>query len=233
MYWHPTACPQAKQMSQLLLAHNLERDSFVLAQTCLLLSLQATLFEPSLNSTWLSKAISHAEHAGANKYFSQAVMDAGRILENKRLWWCCILRDRMIAVGVRRSIQVTPDRFDFTNPGLEEADLAEEIETSEVYSPEMKNLLVRIIVAQCALAVAMTWTMTIVYPTGDFSSQSRSSTVSQLVTSLVEIERGNTELAVWARRFKTDLTDCIRPDQRRRALESSATVFADMTLIHY
>uniref|UniRef100_A0A0B7K1V3 Oxidase FUB9 n=2 Tax=Bionectria ochroleuca TaxID=29856 RepID=A0A0B7K1V3_BIOOC len=219
--------------AELLLAHNLERDSFVLAQTCLLLSLQATLFEPSLNSTWLSKAISHAEHAGANKYFSQAVMDAGRILENKRLWWCCILRDRMIAVGVRRSIQVTPDRFDFTNPGLEEADLAEEIETSEVYSPEMKNLLVRIIVAQCALAVAMTWTMTIVYPTGDFSSQSRSSTVSQLVTSMVEIERGNTELAVWARRFKTDLTDCIRPDQRRRALESSATVFADMTLIHY
>ncbi|VUC26258.1 unnamed protein product [Clonostachys rosea] len=219
--------------AELLLAHNLERDSFVLAQTCLLLSLQATLFEPSLNSMWLSKAISHAESAGADKYFSQAPMDAGRILENKRLWWCCILRDRMIAVGVRRSIQVTPDRFDFKNPGLEEADLAEEIETSEVYSPEMKSLLVRIIVAQCALAVAMTWTMTVVYPTGDFSSQNLSSTVSQLVTSMVEIERGNTELAVWARRFKADLTDCIRPDQRRRALESSAAVFADMTLIHY
>ncbi|CAG9977511.1 unnamed protein product [Clonostachys byssicola] len=219
--------------AELLLTHNLERDSFVLAQTCLLLSLQATLFEPSLNSMWLSKAISHAEHAGANKYFNQAPMDAGRILENKRLWWCCILRDRMIAVGVRRSIQVTPDRFDFTNPGLEEADLAEEIDTSEVYGPEMKSLLLRIIVAQCALAVAMTWTMAVVYPTGDSSSQSLSSAVSQLVTSMMEIERGNTELAVWARRFKTDLTDCIRPDKRLGALESSAAVFADMTLIHY
>lgn len=179
---------------------------------------------------WLSKAISYAEQAEAHKY-SRPNGSNRDMLDKKRLWWCCILRDRMIAIGVRRGIQITSNKFDFEEPGLSEEDLAGEVNGSQVYTPETKRLLVQTIVAQCALAAAMTPTMTAIYRANNFFSQTP--TVSQLVTSMAEIAQGNTELRIWARRYKAGLTERVRTGKQHPALDAPVTVFADMTMIYY
>lgn len=144
-----------------------------------------------------------------------------------------MLRDRMIALGVRRNIQITPEKFDHDHAGLEEADLADECEKSEVYDSNSKYLLNKIIVAQCALAVAQAPTMMIAYQTEYDSDEQHSTTITNLVFSMTEAERAVTELSVWARRFKSKLTDYVREDESQRIPHPSVMLFADMTLIHY
>ncbi|KIW39127.1 hypothetical protein, variant [Exophiala oligosperma] len=218
--------------AELLVEHSLERDSVALAQTSLLLSLQATLVDQSLNSMWLSKAISYAKEAGAQNYYRSTRSDIETIREQKRLWWCCILRDRMIALGVRRDIQISPEDFDLDQGGLTESDLVGEAHSLQVYDSRSRSALSKTIVAHCALAVAITWTMSAAYGASSSSLEDRP-TVSQLVSSMVEIERANTELKVWSRRFMSDLVNHGDRDLGCRTLNPSVTFFADMTLIHY
>lgn len=141
----------------------------------------------------------------------------------------------MIAIGVRRNIQITPTQFDFDQRGLEEADFTDEQDNSQVYSASTKGLLARIITAQCELAVAQTPTMMAAYHVDSSSTpeEAPESSVQRLLTSMTEIERAKTELTIWARRFKSALI--VHADGARGATDTSAsiTLFADMTLIHY
>src|SRR5688500_16478830 len=102
----------------------------VLAQTSLLLSLQSTINEQSLNSTWLTKSIQYAKQADAHKYYRFDQPRKESLLEKKKLWWSCILRDRMIAIGVRRNVQITSADFDLDQARLVEEDLADEQDQS-------------------------------------------------------------------------------------------------------
>lgn len=210
--------------------HGLEHNSIALAQACLLLSLQSTMLNQKLNSVWLSKAIAHAEKVRASHYYREK--DPSHRLQLKRLWWSCILRDRMIALGVRRMIQIGPEEFDFDQAGLEEEDLAEECHKSDVYDPASKESLSKIIVAQCELAVAMTPMMTTAY-CEETASQVDASSVSALIHSMTAVEKASTELSVWARRFRTALVCLADDDQDGHDANPSITLFAHLTLIHY
>jgi hypothetical protein len=210
--------------------HGLEHNSIALAQACLLLSLQSTMMNQKLNSVWLSKAIAHAETVEANHYYREK--DSSHRLQLKRLWWSCILRDRMIALGVRRMIQIGLEKFDFDQAGLEEEDLAEECNESDVYDSASKRSLSKIVVAQCELAVAMMPMMIIAY-CDETVSQMDGSSVPMLVHSMTAIEKASTELSVWARRFRPALVRLADEDQYGHDVNPSITLFAHMTLIHY
>lgn len=210
--------------------HGLEHNSIALAQACLLLSLQSTMMNQKLNSVWLSKAISHAENVDANYHYRER--DPSHQLQLKRLWWSCILRDRMIALGVRRMIQIGPEKFDFDQAGLEEEDLAEECDKSDVYDSASKKSLSKIVVAQCELAVAMTPMMITAY-CDETVSQVDGSSVSALIHSMTAVEKASTELSVWARRFRPALVRLVDDDQDGHDVNPSITLFAHLTLIHY
>jgi hypothetical protein len=210
--------------------HGLEHNSIALAQACLLLSLQSTMMNQKLNSVWLSKAIAHAETVGASHYYCEKDPSHRSCL--KRLWWTCILRDRMIALGVRRMIQIGPEKFDFDQAGLEEEDLAEECQESDVYDSASKRSLSKIVVAQCELAVAMMPMMITAY-CDETVSQMDGSRVSALIHSMTAVERASTELSVWARRFRLTLVRLADEDQNGHDVNPSITLFAHMTLIHY
>lgn len=139
----------------------------------------------------------------------------------------------MIAIGVRRNVQITPKDFDFEQRGLEQADFADERGKSQVYNSDTKMMLTRIIIAQCELAIAQTPTMMAAYNHAGGDSALHDPTVSQLLTSMGDIERAKTELAVWSRRFRAAMI--AYADSARHAQDTSAsvTLFADMTLIHY
>lgn len=138
----------------------------------------------------------------------------------------------MIALGVRRMIQIGSDVFDFDQAGLEEEDLAEECHKSDVYDAASKTILNKITVAQCELAVAMTPMMTVAY-CDESSSHPNVSSITMLIPSMTAVEKASTELSVWARRFRSALVHVADDNQYEHEANPSFALFAHMTMIHY
>ncbi|KPM43004.1 hypothetical protein AK830_g3536 [Neonectria ditissima] len=155
-----------------------EPDHLSMAQASLLL----TYWCPSSsrgpkkpNSAWLSVAIQHAKAIDADQYAAMTpdmtTMSPGekkRHNELKRVWWCCIIRDRIMPLCVRRNTQITQNHFDFgSNPPLGYDDLSQEVERSRVYSADTKRSLVEILARMTELCVCLTDILDLVYPTRD------------------------------------------------------------------
>lgn len=140
--------------TQLLHDYETEPDTFVNAQAALLL----THWRPSqdsgslrADSLWLSIAIFHAKSIGADDY--DRSHSEIRLLESrgptrtslKRLWRCCIIRDLIISLCVRRNMQITSSDFDANlHTTLDYENHADDIDYSGVYSLESKQALLQI-----------------------------------------------------------------------------------------
>ncbi|KAL2065772.1 hypothetical protein VTL71DRAFT_3442 [Oculimacula yallundae] len=122
------------------------------------------------NSSWLRLAIQFANSANVAMYDQDSTISADERLNRKRLWWCIVLRDRILPLGVRRSIQITRANFDFNLPRLTEKDLEPECTSSCVYDAETKRDLIRVFLAQLDLAVELTDALSYVYPANGFRS---------------------------------------------------------------
>ncbi|KAL7620427.1 hypothetical protein AAE478_009422 [Parahypoxylon ruwenzoriense] len=162
----------------LLFDFDTEASLVDLAQTALLLSFWATnwsLASKKLNSTWLGIAIQNAKSSDAHLYavkptFSPITDPVQYKKQNtlKRLWWCCIIRDRILALGVRRSLQISRAHFDLdANTGLGYTDLADEVDRSKVYNAETKRCLIEIFVQLGELSSVLTDLITLVFPLDD------------------------------------------------------------------
>lgn len=85
----------------------------------------------------------------------------------KRLWWCIVLRDRILSLSYRTCIQVTRAQFDFdaeAHAPLSFADLASEIERSRVYNSGTKKSLIEMLAHHIQLMVALTDLLVLVWP---------------------------------------------------------------------
>ncbi|CAK7204834.1 hypothetical protein SEUCBS139899_007596 [Sporothrix eucalyptigena] len=83
----------------------------------------------------------------------------------KRLWWSCLIRDRLLSLGVRRTLQIPRAQFDVDrHPPLNTADLADEIAYSRVYNLETKKHLVAVVVHIAELCVVLTDVLAMAYP---------------------------------------------------------------------
>lgn len=128
-----------------------------------MLTYHSTTLNDKINSYWLGTAIHFARSAGVDRY---QTIDKGSSKRGtlKRLWWCCILRDRCMALGLRRPLHIQPSDFDFTQPGLLEEDIRDELRGSMVYSPATKQVLLRLTESLCELAVALNDVLAVCYP---------------------------------------------------------------------
>ncbi|KAF5254108.1 hypothetical protein FANTH_990 [Fusarium anthophilum] len=94
------------QRAKLLYVFDIEPSAIDLARGALLLTFLPVSLgsdHPTPNSVWLTRAIKHAESVGASQVEHVNGPDTGSL---KRLWWCCILRDRSISLGQRRCVQI-------------------------------------------------------------------------------------------------------------------------------
>lgn len=91
-----------------------------MAQAALLLTFypgNQQTWSTQTNTSWLSKAIQHCKVMKAHQTVSTSSggscksqePDKRRILM-RRIWWCCITRDRMLSLGLHRELQI-PDTF--------------------------------------------------------------------------------------------------------------------------
>lgn len=159
------------------LLYDLESESSPLAisQSALLLSFWSPTTTRKPNTAWLSLAIQHAKSAEAHHYAAMPVFSASthplqRRKQNilKRLWWCCIIRDRTLGLLMRRPINITRAHFDFdSNPMLGYNDLANEFERSKVYSPGTKKCLGEVLAQLIELYVVLTDILMMVFPLDD------------------------------------------------------------------
>ncbi|KAJ3532951.1 hypothetical protein NM208_g8205 [Fusarium decemcellulare] len=138
-----------------------ERSSIVKAQTALLLSHSYYTLSPTspsdLATLWLSRAIHHAESSGAQHYDDPSPAAEKQQNTLKRLWWCCIIRDRIMPLTSRRGIRITRTTFDFqTKPPFGKADLFDEIDHSNVYDRATKLVLVDLLQDLVEFCVVLT-----------------------------------------------------------------------------
>ncbi|KAH7153021.1 fungal-specific transcription factor [Dactylonectria macrodidyma] len=159
------------------LLYDLESESSPLsiAQAALLLSFWAPSSTRNPNTSWLSLAIQHAKSAEAHHYAAMPVFSAithpmqhrkQNIL--KKIWWCCVIRDRTLGLLMRRPIQITKGHFDFdSNPVMGFSDLENEFERSRVYNPGTKKTLAEILAQVVELYVVLTDILMLVFPLDD------------------------------------------------------------------
>ncbi|KAF5668793.1 cutinase transcription factor 1 beta [Fusarium denticulatum] len=137
--------------SALLFDMEAETGHLPLAQAALLLMNwvpeSPTTTSPVPYRTWLSLAIHHAKLINANRH--AGICDVAtstnepRSKTLRRLWWCCIICDRLSSLACRFCLQITPDMLDMKNfVPLGFADLQSEIHRSNVFSPETKLQLI-------------------------------------------------------------------------------------------
>ncbi|KAM0470472.1 hypothetical protein ACHAP7_009536 [Fusarium lateritium] len=158
--------------AKLLYDLDYEDSPISVAQAALLLS-QSHLAQPSGEScqsgtTWLSTAIHNARKAGAHEYHltppgqkTRSAGDGSSTNTLKRLWWCCIIRDRILPLTARCPIQITRSNFDFNHcPPLALSDLSDEINSSAVYDPFTKASLINILTKLVEMCIILTDVLT-------------------------------------------------------------------------
>ncbi|KAJ5986168.1 hypothetical protein N7451_010533 [Penicillium sp. IBT 35674x] len=161
--------------AKFLYEFGVENDHLRLSQALTLLTYQSTGSDHLINSTWLALAIRQACAANAHVYHHYPSNGPYKQSDLKRLWWCLVIRDRIIALGMRRPLQILPSHFDTTShcPLLLE-DLSSEIHASGVYDPETKVMLFRVLTSQCRLVAALTTLIMAVYPADQPNSSQKS-----------------------------------------------------------
>ncbi|SPO04693.1 uncharacterized protein DNG_07378 [Cephalotrichum gorgonifer] len=128
-----------------------EQSQLHIAQAAVLLSYWTPPIEEAAskpNTTWLRIAIESAKSVKAHRWDFKPVPKGNPIkvfeqLSLKRLWGCCIVRDCISAIALRRPCQLgRPDVAPDAKFSLAFDDLEHEIHESRVYTPATKRDLI-------------------------------------------------------------------------------------------
>ncbi|UPK95877.1 hypothetical protein LCI18_006812 [Fusarium solani-melongenae] len=156
--------------AKLLYDFNTEKSPVAIAHAALLLS----FWTPPLdavdempNARWLSIAIENSLKAKAHiasGTHRPMTNESGAL---RRLWWCCIIRDRTLALGLRRSILLTRAYFDFDrNLGQGCAEIRDEILQSQTHDRKTREDLADIACQTVEFCVMLTDVLPVVFPFG-------------------------------------------------------------------
>ncbi|KAL2826241.1 fungal-specific transcription factor domain-containing protein [Aspergillus cavernicola] len=142
-----------------------ELHSVAIVQGSLLLSLcSSAQTESPVNSVWLSIAVQHARSLGAHHFEAQGTASSSDWRELKRLWWVCLIRDRIIALGHRRPLQIVYDHWDIEIELLSSSKVSEEMCQSEVYSAPFRHGLFSVFRSVFGLCVPLTQILQLAVP---------------------------------------------------------------------
>lgn len=151
------------------------QSHLIMSQAALLLTYWSPAFSPQCekpNSTWLKLAIGHARSIGADNCWEDRATSHepqhtppsdDSVSQLKRLWWCCIIRDRIMSLCVRRPIHIGQQDIERSKiKTLEEHEFRESQEGSQVSTGQ--NSMFSVFDLLSKLCIHITATLTIVYP---------------------------------------------------------------------
>nr|KAK5448417.1 hypothetical protein LTR18_001505 [Exophiala xenobiotica] len=147
------------QRVKLLYDFDYEVDRITIVQSVLLMTYwYENPDDPKDVWHWLGVAISVARTIGLNCDTSNApLMTLQKRHLWKRIWWCCFMRDRLIAIGMRRPMRINTGDTDV--PMLELADFETDPLPTELTRmlggcPTAKDSLKRVTLAKLCIALA-------------------------------------------------------------------------------
>lgn len=198
------------------------------AQGAILLTYQSSAIDLSAGTHWLSCAIQFGKVANAHLYSCDTQHGDTERLAKKRLWWCILLRDRILPLALRRQIQLTPDQGNLPSDYLDESDLQVEIHNSEVYGATVKRHLITILSLQCQLALAITDLIRIAYAP-IWNSLPVIATEHDFSKALNEINDAKRAIRTWADTAET----LLGPNSESINFYGSTFLFMKLTYMYY
>jgi hypothetical protein len=174
-----------------------EKDPIAIAQGALLLTYYTPKEDPRFQNFWLGVAIQQAREVHAHDYRTYQGLSHSHAVVLKRLWWGCVLRDRSLALGLRRSLQIPRTAMQTSPPCLEEPDLYSEVFGSRVYLPTVKRSWMSWVNLHCQLAIYLTDILEISYPTWGFGSFAETD-VETLERNIVQLTAAERQLDKWS-----------------------------------
>ena len=155
------------------------------------------------NSTWLSIAIQNARKLGAHHAQEPWGTSHHTFTQLKRLWWVCLIRDRVIALGYRRPLQIADNNWNADCRLLFSEEVQNEMCQSRVYSPKTRNILFRVFVSIFEFSCTLTNILNMVFPPlGDLLSPG-----TKASASLQQAEIFERSLCDWYNKSRRMLTN--------------------------
>lgn len=147
-------------------------------------------------------AVQHGKAAKAHLFHKPTLHSVHSNVELKRLWWSCVIHDRMSALILERPFRISPAKFDLSQPFPTWQDMETEIRHSEVYQPNIKIALCHLIIPLSQLAVILTDLILIAYP----SKSHNDSISSDEEYKLAQQKKHQVEmcLRIWEAAFTAD-----------------------------
>ena len=137
---------------QLLYDFDYEMDRLVLVQALLLMTYWYETPDDQKDTWhWMGVAISLAHTIGLHRNPGSTTMSLPKQKLWKRIWWSCFMRDRLIALGMRRPTRIKDEDFDV--PMLEESDFEIQVLADNITVIPPECVLMRDIAMQQELAV--------------------------------------------------------------------------------
>ncbi|KAK6078999.1 fungal specific transcription factor domain-containing protein [Seiridium cupressi] len=215
------SCPALTIRQRLFDIEHHNHDDILSAQVALMLTYHVPDVSDRTNTLWLGKAIHYARSAQADRYYMRDPESERSTL--KRLWWCCVLRDTIMALGLRRPLQIRSGDFDFSQSGLSQRDFESEILGHSVYSPSAKKVLVQLVVSLCELAITLNGVLVVCFPTDGMHNLLDSEQKLSNITDCLE------SLQRWYE--KTFVT--FQAQVRFSKVHDSLILFTNMAYIYY
>lgn len=182
--------------------------------------------EEHTNSYWIDQAFLHA-HAGKlhqeHKMFTSLVTPGRR----KLIWWCCLLRDRLVAFGLRRTQRLHQEPLSHSLPTLD--DFGVEAQCPNFLDNSYKMLCISNFIAQCKLSIVMAKILKFVkerapVTVADGVEKPRCSFNN---TELDKVTSLHLELIDWNNQFQKSL------EQVPRIVPDACIMPCQMTSLHY
>lgn len=193
----------------------------------MLLSHYFSAATPFTGSTWLNVAVQSGISIRQKSEQEHLATDEAADKNLRRLWWCIYLRDRILPLGLRRPILVTPSSYDVFLKDDVTSILDEEVEKPSVYVASVKRTLIRLFQLQMKLADALTTVLSLIYPPYPCNLLQLSCGFLQVVS--VRIKQAESALADWECHAGEVLPVPESSDQQH----PSITLFSKMTRLYY
>ncbi|KAF4630029.1 hypothetical protein G7Y89_g8117 [Cudoniella acicularis] len=181
-------------------------DPVTLTQVCLILS----LWSPGAsgvqnNSYWINMAFKHA-NAG-ELWKSQPATANGRPCRRRLIWWCCIVRDRVLALGMRRPYRL--HKAPFEEDLISQLDFGLEARSpSSTVDMQSKQTAILAFIWLCKLSEIMA-AIAIFQQRTRFSRAWNGDSIGNSMSELDEVRIFDRDLSKWKEDFEGDASDVI------------------------
>ncbi|KAH0835261.1 hypothetical protein FOPE_03894 [Fonsecaea pedrosoi] len=221
---HQQACWILFQRAKHLYDFRTEEDPLAIAQGSLMLSLIAPTDSMHQDNTlWLNIAIQYTKVLRGYRSPVKANQSSAWPNGAQRLWHCCLIRDRILSLGMRRPLQIRPESYDastaFERVPEGVATGKGEYMGSLIHDVDTERYLAKIHFACVQFAIMLTDLLMMVYP-HDNAGVTPIDSLSDHSDFVLRVERCRSALDKWSTTFLTEF-----PDSPLPAHEGNVAVF--------